>query len=249
MRAVRARRAKLASVEREIREAGGEAGSLSLDLRAPDAPSQLVDFAIARYGRIDIVINNAGATRRGEFLELSDEDFVDGFALKYFGSRSAAQSGMAVASRCRRLGREHRRRRRQDPWRDVCGRRFGERRSPVADQVACRGRASTPVFRSTPSIPAPSERNGWRSVSPHSPQAVTSRSRRPNAYSSNRAGHPNRRARRHRESDRLRGEPARPVPARSSRSIRTAAQPKQSSVRLQADVGGPAKAGTTYDWN
>jgi NAD(P)-dependent dehydrogenase (short-subunit alcohol dehydrogenase family) len=77
---------KLASVEREIATAGGAACSLSRDLRAPDAPSQLVDFAIARYGRIDIVVNNAGATKRGDFLELSDDDFADGFALKYFAT-------------------------------------------------------------------------------------------------------------------------------------------------------------------
>ena len=77
---------KLASVEREITSAGGSACSISRDLRVLDAPSQLVDFAIARYGRIDIVVNNAGATKRGEFLELSDEDFLDGFALKYFAA-------------------------------------------------------------------------------------------------------------------------------------------------------------------
>ena len=77
---------KLASVEREITAAGGAACSLPRDLRVPDAPSQLVDFAIARYGRVDIVVNNAGATKRGDFLELSDDDFVDGFALKYFAS-------------------------------------------------------------------------------------------------------------------------------------------------------------------
>ena len=77
---------RLASVEREITAAGGAACSLSRDLRAPDAPSQLVDFAIARYGRIDIVVNNAGATKRGDFLELSDADFADGFALKYFAT-------------------------------------------------------------------------------------------------------------------------------------------------------------------
>jgi 3-oxoacyl-[acyl-carrier protein] reductase len=31
-------------------------------------------------------VNNAGATRRGEFLELSEEDWMDGFALKFFGA-------------------------------------------------------------------------------------------------------------------------------------------------------------------
>jgi 3-oxoacyl-[acyl-carrier protein] reductase len=77
---------KLASVERELRDGGGDVCSVSLDLRERDAPSQVVELAIARYGRIDIVVNNAGAARRGEFLELSDDDFVDGFALKYFAA-------------------------------------------------------------------------------------------------------------------------------------------------------------------
>lgn len=31
-------------------------------------------------------MNNAGATKRGEFLDLTDDDFHDGFALKYFGA-------------------------------------------------------------------------------------------------------------------------------------------------------------------
>ncbi len=86
MRVVRPDEQRLASVERGITAAGGDACSLSLDLRAPDAPSQLVDFAIARYGRIDIVVNNAGATKRGDLLELSDADFADGFALKDFAT-------------------------------------------------------------------------------------------------------------------------------------------------------------------
>jgi NAD(P)-dependent dehydrogenase (short-subunit alcohol dehydrogenase family) len=57
-----------------------------LDLRAPASGKRVVDYAIERFGRIDIVVNNAGATKRGDFLELTDEDFADGFALKFFGS-------------------------------------------------------------------------------------------------------------------------------------------------------------------
>jgi NAD(P)-dependent dehydrogenase (short-subunit alcohol dehydrogenase family) len=70
----------------EIRGAGGTAETIALDLRAPDSGKRVVDFAIERFGRIDIVVNNAGATKRGEFLDLTDEDFADGFALKLFGS-------------------------------------------------------------------------------------------------------------------------------------------------------------------
>ena len=76
----------LHAVVREIAAAGGRADALALDLRHPEAPAQLVAFALDRFARLDIVVNNAGATKRGDFLSLTDDDFVDGFALKYFGA-------------------------------------------------------------------------------------------------------------------------------------------------------------------
>jgi NAD(P)-dependent dehydrogenase (short-subunit alcohol dehydrogenase family) len=63
-----------------------EGASIALDLREPDAAQRLVDYTIAQHGRIDIVVSNAGATKRGDFLDLTDADFADGFALKYFGA-------------------------------------------------------------------------------------------------------------------------------------------------------------------
>jgi 3-oxoacyl-[acyl-carrier protein] reductase len=41
---------------------------------------------VAEFGGVDIVVNNAGATKRGEFLELTDEDWADGYALKLHGA-------------------------------------------------------------------------------------------------------------------------------------------------------------------
>jgi 3-oxoacyl-[acyl-carrier protein] reductase len=61
-------------------------GAISLDLRLPESPARLVEFALETFGRIDILINNAGATKRGEFLALTDDDWMDGFALKFFGA-------------------------------------------------------------------------------------------------------------------------------------------------------------------
>lgn len=60
--------------------------SIALDLREPGTASQLTEFALTSFGSIDIMVNNAGATKRGEFLDLADSDFEDGFALKYFGT-------------------------------------------------------------------------------------------------------------------------------------------------------------------
>ena len=70
----------------EIRKAGGTAETIALDLRTIESGSKLVDFAMAKFGRIDIVVNNAGATRLGDFLELTDADWADGFALKFFAA-------------------------------------------------------------------------------------------------------------------------------------------------------------------
>jgi len=78
--------AALESAVAEIERAGGTATSIALDLRLPESPAQLADFAARRFGGIDIVVNNAGATKRGGFLELSDDDWADGFALKFFGA-------------------------------------------------------------------------------------------------------------------------------------------------------------------
>jgi len=46
----------------------------------------VVAEAIRHFGRIDLLVNNAGATRRGDFLALTDEEWKDGFDLKFFGA-------------------------------------------------------------------------------------------------------------------------------------------------------------------
>lgn len=79
----------LENAVREITAAAGASGataSLPLDLREPDAGRRLVDFAVKTFGGLDIVVNNAGATRRGAFVDLTDEDWSDSFALKFFGA-------------------------------------------------------------------------------------------------------------------------------------------------------------------
>lgn len=76
----------LAGIAREIQSGGGAATCFAADLRDAKTPPALVESAVAAYGAIDIVVNNAGATKRGDFLKLSDGDWQDGFALKLFGA-------------------------------------------------------------------------------------------------------------------------------------------------------------------
>lgn len=78
--------ALLQSAAAEIRALGRQATVCAVDLRAPAAGAQVVAATLAAWGAIDIVVNNAGATKRGDFLQLTDEDWSDGFALKLHGA-------------------------------------------------------------------------------------------------------------------------------------------------------------------
>jgi NAD(P)-dependent dehydrogenase (short-subunit alcohol dehydrogenase family) len=55
------------------------------DLRQPAIAQAAVEAAVAAFGRLDILVNNAGATRRADFFALTEDDWQDGFALKFHG--------------------------------------------------------------------------------------------------------------------------------------------------------------------
>jgi short-subunit dehydrogenase len=58
----------------EIRAAGGVCATLVADVIAPDAPQRIIDAAIKEFGRIDVVVNNAGAGALGRLLEIDDAE-------------------------------------------------------------------------------------------------------------------------------------------------------------------------------
>jgi 3-oxoacyl-[acyl-carrier protein] reductase len=55
------------------------------DLSRPATAKAAVDAAMSAFGRLDILVNNAGATKRADFFTLTEEDWQDGFALKFHG--------------------------------------------------------------------------------------------------------------------------------------------------------------------
>lgn len=56
------------------------------DLRTEEGCHALHDATMNSFGRIDILVNCAGATKAGPFLDLDDETWLDGFALKFHGA-------------------------------------------------------------------------------------------------------------------------------------------------------------------
>lgn len=65
---------------------GKQTRTFTTDLRNEDSPRKLIEFCLQEFGTIDLLVNNAGATKRGDFLELTESDWSDGFALKFFGT-------------------------------------------------------------------------------------------------------------------------------------------------------------------
>jgi NAD(P)-dependent dehydrogenase (short-subunit alcohol dehydrogenase family) len=55
------------------------------DLRQAETMQAAVSQAVGAFGRLDILVNNAGATKRGDFFALTEEDWQDGYALKFHG--------------------------------------------------------------------------------------------------------------------------------------------------------------------
>lgn len=56
-----------------ITAAGGTAAGVLADITDPAVPGELVDDAVARWGRIDIVVGNAGGPPPARALEVDDE--------------------------------------------------------------------------------------------------------------------------------------------------------------------------------
>ena len=70
-------RAGVDETQHLVREAGGEADGHLADLSTWDGAKGLIDATIARFGRIDILVNNAAVRRNTLITEMSYEDWRD----------------------------------------------------------------------------------------------------------------------------------------------------------------------------
>ena len=77
----------LESAAVEVRSTGSEAMVLAVDLREPRAAEAVVSETLERFGRIDALLNIAGAVPQIDLFEMTDAQWDDGAALKFHGAR------------------------------------------------------------------------------------------------------------------------------------------------------------------
>ena len=66
---------KLNAVCAEVATAGGSAEAIACDIADAKALAETVEAIAERLGRLDVLVNNAGITKDGLILRMSDEDF------------------------------------------------------------------------------------------------------------------------------------------------------------------------------
>lgn len=79
-------RADAESVANRIILGGGEAIALQADISNPDQVKHLFDAAITHYGRIDVLVNNAGIMITKLLKDTTDEDFSRQFDINVKGT-------------------------------------------------------------------------------------------------------------------------------------------------------------------
>ena len=71
----------------DVRSAGAESVVYALDLREPQSAEIVVKGTLERFGRIDALVNIAGAVPQVDLFEMTDAQWDDGMALKLHGAR------------------------------------------------------------------------------------------------------------------------------------------------------------------
>jgi 3-oxoacyl-[acyl-carrier protein] reductase len=78
---------ELQQTSEAVKAAGAEPLIYELDLREPQAAETVVTGTLKRFGRIDALLNIAGAVPQIDLFKMTDAQWEDGLALKLHGAR------------------------------------------------------------------------------------------------------------------------------------------------------------------
>ena len=63
------------SLADELHKLGADVVPLGLDITQPEAPASMMTESVKRFGRVDVLVNNAGVIRVRPFLDTTQEDW------------------------------------------------------------------------------------------------------------------------------------------------------------------------------
>lgn len=79
--------ANLAETAAAVKDAGAKTLVIDIDLGQPSAAQTVIDQTLATFGRIDALLNIAGAVPQIDLFEMTDAQWQAGLALKLHGAR------------------------------------------------------------------------------------------------------------------------------------------------------------------
>lgn len=74
------------TAEQIRKQTGAEVLSIVADMAKPDDIRKFVNDSAAHFGRIDVIVNNAGGPPPGEFMKFTDEDWQNAFNLSFMST-------------------------------------------------------------------------------------------------------------------------------------------------------------------
>ena len=64
-------------------QTGGEVLAIVADMSKPDDIKKFVNDSASHFGRVDVIVNNAGGPPPGEFMKFTDEDWQQCFQSEF----------------------------------------------------------------------------------------------------------------------------------------------------------------------
>jgi 3-oxoacyl-[acyl-carrier protein] reductase len=92
-------RANLESTAEAVKAAGAKALVIECDLSKPVAAKDVVDQALTAFGRVDALLNIAGAVPQIDLFEMTDAQWEAGLALKLHASDHRRLAGAETGQR------------------------------------------------------------------------------------------------------------------------------------------------------
>ncbi len=123
-----------------VKSAGAEPLTYALDLREPRSAETLVQGTLDRFGRIDALVNIAGAVPQIDLFEMTDAQWEDGMALKLHGARRLTIRAWDALKASKRRGGADLRKRSSRSEAGLRGRSDHQRRHHRAREGLCRAR-------------------------------------------------------------------------------------------------------------